>query len=176
MGLKESLQLIEDMKAAPALKEDGVAGRGPELGVVLVSDKVKSLNYFLNMPFVKLANKKRRDTLMHEFVWDPINIQFATIVYGIRLHGSPHQTLARAIGADEQFVCGGTIRYPTEQAAPRSLGVIARLCTDEFSGHFGERWTDPVRLQYKKYMNLRTGLVIDHAVWSTPSSPEATNK
>ncbi len=161
MSLEESLKKVRDMVVAPPLNAEGAAGKGPAVGVVLVSDNVKSLSYFLNMPFVK--RRKKNDTLMNEFVWDPVGIQFATIQRGVRFSGSPHQTLARAIGADERTVCGGVIHFPADIDGPRSLTVLTRLTTTEFSGHFWEHWTDPIREQYKKYMHLRTGLIIDHA-------------
>jgi hypothetical protein len=161
MSLEESLQRVRDMVVAPPLNPNAANARLPFEGVVVVSDHVASLQYFLNMPFVK--TRKKTDTLMNEFVWDPIGLQFATIRRGVRLNGSPHQTLARAIGADETIVCGGTIRFPSEVAGPRSLGVLTRLTTGEFSGHYWEHWTNPIRDQFRKYMHLRTGLIIDHS-------------
>lgn len=163
MGLAESLKRVADMDSCPPLTGtfSGLGG----LGVVVVADDVKSLNYFLHMPFVTAAERTRRKlTLMNEFVWDPINIRFATIIRGIKLHGSPHETLARAINADENHVCGGIIRYPdTPDGVTRSLSTLEKIVTCEFSGHYHMNWTPEIRYQYVKYMRMRTGLPVEHS-------------
>jgi len=175
--LVQACQVVTDMvEAAPLDTINGMSGKGPlpnsddkTRSYLEVSDRVKSISYFLHMPFVEY----RTNTYMNEFVWDPINLRFCTLSASGSVkdrNGSPHQGLARAIGADENYVCGGCIYAPhtinaqTIPDKPRnSLASKGVLRVSEFSGHFGQNWNDAIRAQFRRYMELRTGLVVQNA-------------
>ena len=161
-ALQIAFQHVEDMtEAAPFAGTIAGFGQG---GFLEVSDRVKGIGYFLNMKWIT-ANKRaaRRNTYMNEFVWDPINLRFCTLSASGMLdngNGSPHQGLARAIDADESWVCGGTILRPSAEDAQATLKTKGILHVTEFSGHFGHHWTDKIRNQFSRYMQFRTGLII----------------
>jgi hypothetical protein len=162
MPLEESLKKVSSLTVCPPF-EATVSGN-MHRDCVEVSDRVRSIAYFLNMSFAKIL----KGTLMNEFVWDPINIRFATVIGKGKFMKtytgySPHEALAKVLEADFNYVCGGIIHMDrVGDNKARSLKVIGTLTTSEFSGHFHQNWTEPIREQYKKYMHLRTGLTISH--------------
>ncbi|WUJ19748.1 polymorphic toxin type 43 domain-containing protein [Streptomyces sp. NBC_00390] len=77
-----------------------------------------------------------------EFIFEPGTGRFITgDPAHLGLKGSPHEQLARSIDADEMTVLGGTIF--------RDNG---RLVFTENSGHYGHRWTDAMRNQFKDFL------------------------
>lgn len=155
--LEEALRKVAEMKdCAPLPNLNG--GLLPHWGAVEVSDRVASIGYFLNMP----NGYRNGVNLEHEFVWDPIKLRFATIKTNLFVKGgSPHQRLAKALEADVETVCGGTMLFGKDNKG-KSLRVATCLMTNEKSGHFYEHWTDAIRQQFVKYMQLRTGLKVIH--------------
>jgi len=79
-----------------------------------------------------------------EFVFDPDSGIFALGSNAIKdmesplMNGSPHQTIARSIGANENTVVGGM----TTRLAD------GRLAFNEQSGHYHLSWTAEIRLQF----------------------------
>ena len=106
------------------------AGSGPVRGVLEVSGRMKSSAAVRNW-----AGKRQA-----EFVYDPVAKRFA-----MGRHtgpGSPHEQLARAIGADQSIVVGGTIKRDAS----------GRLVTNEHSGHYWQNWNPRVRDEFDRFM------------------------
>ncbi|KAA9163969.1 type IV secretion protein Rhs [Amycolatopsis acidicola] len=123
-------------------------GSGPVPGVIEVSGRVKSVKAFQNY-----APSGKN---MIEYVFDPVRNIFAVggpLSY-LDIDGSPHQRLARSIGADETRVLGGMF----------SRGSDGRVNTNEYSGHYGDRWTPDLRRQFTDFMG-RYGIDIAHEAW-----------
>lgn len=78
-----------------------IAGSGPAPGVIEVSDRVKSAKAFQRCNPSGLG--------MIEYVFDLMRNIFAVgwPASYLGIDGSPHQSLARSIGADESIVLGG---------------------------------------------------------------------
>ncbi|MEU6642713.1 polymorphic toxin type 43 domain-containing protein [Saccharomonospora sp. NPDC046836] len=91
-----------------------------------------------------------------EFVFDPTRNRFAVgkPARHLGIDGSPHQKLARSIGADEDRVLGGTWMWVDG----------GKLATDEVSGHYGDRWTPELRAQFVDVMK-GYGLDVSHTKW-----------
>ena len=77
-----------------------------------------------------------------EFVFDPKSSAFAVGIPKSGFTGSPHQQLARSIGADESSVVGGMF----------FRGINGQILTNESSGHFWQNWTPRVRQQFQDKM------------------------
>ncbi|MFI5736553.1 polymorphic toxin-type HINT domain-containing protein [Kribbella sp. NPDC051587] len=89
-----------------------------------------------------------------EYVFDPSTRKFlAGDPSDLGLVGSPHQQLARGLGADEDTVLGGTLF--------RDQG---RLVFTENSGHYGHRWTDEARQQFQGLLD-DYGVDYDYRKW-----------
>jgi hypothetical protein len=56
---------------------------------------------------------------------------------------SPHQQLARSIGADPNTVLGGIVRRQSD----------GTFDFDENSGHYGERWTPALTNQFSEFLS-----------------------
>lgn len=92
-----------------------------------------------------------------EFVFDPTTNTFAVGKPKSGLfEGSPHQQLARSIGADELKVVGGTF-------SRRADGSIV---TTENSGHYGQNWTPETMNKFEKWLSNRLGVPVNHQPWS----------
>ncbi len=91
-----------------------------------------------------------------EFVYDPGQAQFvAGRPRTAGLTGSPHQQLARAIGALDERVVGGILRRRADDA----------FLTAEESGHYGANWNAQVRQQFVAWLEKRTGVRVYHQTW-----------
>lgn len=90
-----------------------------------------------------------------EFVYDPVTKRFA--VGKAQGAGSPHQKLASAINPDydHRHVVGGTF----------SRGSQGEIVTSEYSGHFGENWTDAMRVEFVEFLEEATSQRVVHQVW-----------
>jgi hypothetical protein len=114
-------------------------------GVIEVSARVKSVG--------AMKNYTPRGRI--EYVFDPIGKTFAvgrpSTSSGLR--GSQHEQLAQSIGVprDSKSLVGGMLTR-------RSNGI---LDTDEYSGHYGENWTDPVRQEFVRFMS-DNGIQVTH--------------
>ena len=89
-----------------------------------------------------------------EFMFDSGSQRLLTgDVSGEGLSGSPHQQLARSLGADEDTVLGGTIFRDND-----------RLVFTENSGHYGHRWTDARRQQFQSFLSDQ-GIDFEYRPW-----------
>jgi hypothetical protein len=155
--IKDAVYYVDTLHVCPPLSGE-VNGSGP-CGVIEVSDRVKALGRFLRYSLTYPHGKR---TLINEFVWDPLNLRFAIHVAPARQNphgGSPHQRLARAIEADEKYVCGGIVHGGGPGVTIDQLDPIE---TSEFSGHYWTHWDDDIRRQFQRYMYLRTGRNFRH--------------
>jgi RHS repeat-associated protein len=139
----KALGMLRAARAAEAAEAAGAAARsGPliELGPGVKSAKaLKGLNP--SAPEI-------------EYVFEPGTRRFVTgDASSLNLAGSPHEQLARSIGADEGSVVGGTI-YRSE----------GRLVFTENSGHYGHRWTDDTRQQFQDFLK-GYGIEYDYRPW-----------
>lgn len=125
--------------------EKVLRGSGPVAGVLEVSPQVRSTRL--------LANYYPPEGGI-EFVFDPRSNTFVVgrPAASSGLTGSPHQQLARSIGADESSVVGGMFRR----------GPTGQVYTDQSSGHYHKNWTEAIRKQFTTYLNEATGLTIIH--------------
>ena len=92
--LNASLAYVTNLNNCAAFQ--GLVSGRMNFDYVEVSDRVKSINYFLNMAFTRGT----KHTLINEFVWDPINRRFAAIFGSGKCIGagdSPHEGLARRL-------------------------------------------------------------------------------
>ena len=125
-------------------------GSGPVSGVIEVSSRVKSVAAF--------KNYRPPGGGGIEFVFNAESEQFVVgrpAAY-VRRGGSPHQELARSIGATGPRVVGGIFG--------RSLST-GEILTNEYSGHFGRNWTPQIREQFKAFLERMTGLPVNHSEW-----------
>lgn len=106
-------------------------GSGPVAGVLGASPESRS---------VKSINNWNGHAI--EFVFDPDRSIFAMgkPASWVDVTGSPHQQLAKVIGARDDVVVGGIVR--------RSNSGL--LEWDEMSGHYWTNWTDRVRVQFQE--------------------------
>ena len=117
-------------------------GSGPTAGVLGVNASSTSVKAIQNF-FPKKGSI--------EFVFDPKTKTFVVGAPKSGFTGSPHQQLARSIGADEATVVGGVFRR----------GSNGQILTNEMSGHFWRNWSPQVRQQFTDTMS-RYGLKVDH--------------
>ncbi|HWJ29474.1 MAG TPA: polymorphic toxin type 43 domain-containing protein, partial [Flavisolibacter sp.] len=108
---------------------------GPIGGVIELSDYAKSNNAFLN----SFQGEKAKD-----FVFDPISNR---LVVGGKNYEMGHFGLVRSIGANEKLIVGGRIRMTQD-------GSIE---FNEWSGHYGDQWTDAMRNTVSKFLKNQTG-------------------
>ncbi|EID56308.1 polymorphic toxin type 43 domain-containing protein [Saccharomonospora xinjiangensis] len=121
-------------------------GSGPVPGIIEVSERVKSTAAFRNYD----------PPGSPEFVFDPERNIFAagSPRQYLGIDGSPHERLARGIGANESIVLGGRwLRNPD-----------GSISTDEWSGHYGSRWTPEFRDQFVRVMK-GYGIDVIHTAW-----------
>ncbi len=123
-------------------------GSGPVPGVIEVSQRTKSVAAIKNF-FPKQGSI--------EFVFD---LSTNTFVVGLPKSGlltleSPHQSLVRVSGTNPKKVVGGTFKR----------GENGLIITDENSGHFGHRWNDKNRKQFREFLEEKLGVKIEHQVW-----------
>lgn len=121
-------------------------GSGPVAGVIEVSYRVKSIKAFINY---------YPHTYSVEFIFDPNQNIFIVgkpkNPSAVGLTGSPHQQLARCIGADELVVLGGMFKREPNGS----------IITNEASGHFWKNWTPFMREHFVHEMN-RIGIILIH--------------
>jgi hypothetical protein len=121
-------------------------GSGPVPGVIEVSHRVQSIKTLLNY-FPRGGGV--------EFIFDPKKNIFIVgrpkNPTAFNLTGSPHEQLARSIGADESVVLGGIFQRKSDGS----------IITTEASGHFWQNWTPEMRKKFVKEMN-RMGMTITH--------------
>ncbi len=92
---------------------------------------------------------------MIEFVYDPKTDIFAVGRPKIPIIGySPHEQLAQAIKSDRLEILGGMFKRDKD----------GNILTDEFSGHYGLRWTPELRLKFTSKMK-EYGIEIKHLEW-----------
>lgn len=72
--------------------------------------------------------------------------------------GSPHQQLARSIGADESKVVGGTF----------SRIADVSIVTTENSRHYGQNWIPETTKRFETWLSNRLGTPVNHQSWSKP--------
>jgi len=124
----------------------GVGGSGPVSGTIGITDRTS---------VGALRNYRPKGGV--EFVYDPST---NTFVVGRPLRGlfdgSPHEQLARSIGAYDRPVVGGTF----------NRGLNGEVITTEQSGHYGPNWTDATRQQFQSWLSDRLGLVVEHGAWN----------
>ncbi|MBL4688271.1 MAG: hypothetical protein JKY37_27030 [Nannocystaceae bacterium] len=139
-------------------KSRGVAGgslrgAGPQPGVIEASSRTKSSAQLRN--FDPRPNASYGGERTVEFVYDPATKRFA--VGRAQGTGSPHQKLADAInpGYDPGRVVGGNF----------SRGPRGEILTNEYSGHFGENWTDAMRAEFVEFLEGATGQRVVHGAW-----------
>lgn len=85
-----------------------------------------------------------------EFMFDP---KQSTFVVGKGPKApliSPHESLARVIGADPKYVVGGMFKR----------GKSGEFFTNEFSGQFWQNWNPAVRQQFTDFMKSKDVVVI----------------
>ncbi|WP_195763475.1 polymorphic toxin type 43 domain-containing protein [Duganella guangzhouensis] len=90
-----------------------------------------------------------------EFVYAPKNNRLAAGKprRHVQLCGSTHQQLAASIKATPNSVLvGGTL----------SRDATGALLTSEQSGHYGDKWTPVIRIQFTIWLMARTGLPVIH--------------
>jgi filamentous hemagglutinin len=142
---KNAKQIAEEvMPSAPARPW---AGSGPVRGTIGITD---------DTPVSALQNYNPRGGGA-EFVFDPVTRTFVT-GKPVRNQGdgSPHEQLARSIGADESKVVGGTMQR----------GPNGEFFTNENSGHYGQNWTPEIRVEFQKWLSSRVKKPVDHQTWS----------
>ena len=123
------------------------SGSGPAPGVVAITDETS---------VAVLKNYKPSGREGIEFVFDPTTNTFAVGKPKVGLFdGSPHQQLARSIGADESKVVGGTF-------SRKSDGSIV---TTENSGHYGQNWTPEIWSKFETWLSNRLGVPVNHQPW-----------
>ena len=119
-------------------------GSGPVPGVIEASSRVQStkalLNYYPHGGGVEFIFDPKRNIFL---VGKPKNPTTLT--------GSPHEQLARSIGADELVVLGGIF----------TRGTDGSIMTGEASGHFWQNWTPTMREKFVKYMKSM-GIIVNH--------------
>ena len=88
-----------------------------------------------------------------EFVFDPNSERFVVgrVAPGQGGGLSPHQSLARAIGAGPDVV-GGML----------SRSASGEIVTNEFSGHYWQNWTPGVRKKFEEFIRDKVGVVHVH--------------
>jgi hypothetical protein len=122
-------------------------GSGPVPGVIEVSGRAKSIGAFKNY-FPKTGI---------EYVFDP---ETGAMAIGepadyLDFRGSPHQQLARSIGANPNTVLGGMMRRLPD----------GTFDFDGNSGHYGERWTPGLRTQFSQFLDQH-GIPYTYTPWS----------
>jgi hypothetical protein len=90
-----------------------------------------------------------------EFIFDPETHTFAAgkPASYLGIMGSPHQQLARSVGANESTVLGGEF----------ARGGSGTIITNEYSGHYGARWTLALRQQFVDFLEQMTHLPVQHS-------------
>jgi hypothetical protein len=125
------------------------AGCGPVAGVIEVSPRTSSVG--------ALKNYKPKSGFI-EFIYDPETDSFFVGLPKSRLNpmDSPHQSIVRASGANPKTVVGGMF----------SRSPDGTIRTNEYSGHYGERWNDHIRQKFVNFLEEKTGIKVDHELWS----------
>lgn len=137
---------MTDIKA-PAAATRAFPGSGPAPGVIAVND-------FTSVGALRNYKPSGRDGI--EFVFDPLTNTFAVGKPKPGLfEGSPHQQLARSIGADESSVVGGTFSRKPDGS----------ILTTENSGHYGQNWTPEILEKFQTWLSGRLGVPVNHQVW-----------
>jgi len=145
-GVGKILSIALESRNASAISGILSSGSGPEAGVISVNARSKSIAA-LRRYLPKMGR--------NEFVYDPSTETFAVGRPKLSFPGlSPHQNLARSIAADEAQVLGGTF----------SRSESGEFLTNEFSGHYGARWTDAARENFMSTMS-NYGLMVKHTKW-----------
>ena len=128
-----------DVAESASQESPGFQGSGPAPGFIEISSGVKSTGAIENL----------NPNQPMDFVFDPVNKRF---VVGSRKYPLGHDGIMDAAGRgirNEQSA-GGRIG--------RRDGV---LYTDEWSGHYGDRWNDTLRQQFERFKQ-EFGLDIPH--------------
>jgi hypothetical protein len=143
---------LDDAVRGIRVSTNAAHGSGPVHGVLTIGPKSRSSGAIRR--YDPRPNPDYGGQRTVEFVYDPTTRQFA-VGRAPAGPGSPHQRLARVVGADEEAVLGGTFRR----------GNDGRVMTDEFSGHYGSRWTDHTREDFIRFLEDATGQIIEHMPW-----------
>lgn len=143
---------------APAPQASRRTGSGPSPGVIEVSDRYPSAralrNYFPRPKYTQMGKNTTQDPTP-EFVYDHVNDIFVTGRVPSRLRhrvDTGHPSLVRAADLDPNNVVGGHF----------SRGSNGAIRTNEYSGHYGHKWTPEIRRQFVDSMERRIGLPVDH--------------
>jgi hypothetical protein len=124
-------------------------GSGPVPGVLAVNANSKSVRAIQN--YYPSTKNVAFDSDI-EFVFDPRTNTFAVgRPNSPSIGGSPHQRLARSIGADPETVVGGMFKR----------GPAGEIYTNEGSGHFFQNWNPGNREQFRRVMESY-GLPVQH--------------
>jgi Bacterial toxin 43 len=120
-----------------------IAGSGTTKGILEVSSRVKSVGAVRNF----------NPSTARDFVFDAQSSRFAT---GADQGVGGHDFLRMAIGSSEDnpSLVGGRIL---------GRGEDGEFITNEWSGHYGNNWTDTIRQQFSDFMN-QYGLTVQHNV------------
>lgn len=122
-------------------------GTGGAPGITELSARVKSTK--------ALKQQLSRDGASYEFVFLPDKNTFAInkkLDYQIELD-SPHVSIRKSITKSRGRTVGGIIRVRK-----------GKITTDEFSGHYGENWTDEIRDNFVEFMR-KYGFEVEHSPW-----------
>lgn len=117
------------------------------------------LEVFLRIEIVSKALKAKendfpKEGTMIEFVFDADSNTFVVgKPHGREAAVSPHQRLVLSLNKKGNYV-GGMFKRQGNT-----------IITDESSGHYGHKWNDQIRKQFVNYMEQKTGLKVNHAIW-----------
>ena len=146
-----------------SLKVDGPGsipkwkGSGPVPGTIGVNENSNSVESLLNY-----NPRDRGDGKSIEFVFDANTKTFVVGKPVNSMGGSPHQELAKSIGANSNSkYFGGD---PNIVGGMFSRGSNGEILTNENSGHFGKNWTPELR---ETFINTRNdyGVPVNHESW-----------
>ena len=97
-----------------------------------------------------------------EFVFDANTNTFVVGKPKKNLGGSPHQQLAKSIGANSESINHGG--DPNIVGGMFSRGTNGEIITNENSGHFGANWTPELRTRFQNVMDSY-GINVHHEIW-----------
>lgn len=122
---------------------------GPVPGVLEINSQTGSVG--------AIKNYKPRNGKSIEFIYDPSQGIFAVgqPKYGSFGLSSGHQRLVQVSGANDREVVAGMF----------TRGPNGEILTNEFSGHFGTRWTTQNRQQFVEFLEQATGVPVNHSEW-----------
>ena len=121
-------------------------GSGPAKGVIEVSGRYSSTKAFKG--FVPSRGNG------NSYLFDPVSNRLVTS------KGGPHVVLHMKSKLANPRPVGGNVTKRQGES-----GYVFQF--DESSGHYGSNWTDPIRAQFKDFLNQH-GIDAEHTAWGTP--------